>query len=363
MGYDLFAVSLQNEPALSTGYNSCSYWPNELAAMIKGVAAKFNEARLPCWIHYSDNVPWGSSDWHGQVISSVCQDRVADSIGHIMSMHYDGDDGCFEGFRAQAAGTDTYRTVNKGKKSRMWNTEWGGFRDLWNDTATGSTAPAGAWTCARNLFRALSYDFNAVTYWALGDDPHANPDDDSYSLYYRVNGHIRKGPLFYVAKNYYRYIRPGAVRIGCSSNDTARVKAIAFTHEQQQTKTIVLLNLSATQQSATIAGSGLPASMTIYQTSPTQNCATMGTVGPGGAVTLPPRSVTTLHSAPITNVELRENQAATRTAGAASYYALDGRLLKGLGSEVGVGAGDLPAGAFVSKMRQRGRVSIVTGGR
>jgi O-glycosyl hydrolase len=364
MGYNLYAVSPQNEPALCTAYNSACYNPDSFAPVVIHVAHQIKNLNVPVWIHYGDNIPWGFSAQQGPVISQVCQDNVADSIGHIMSMHYisngEADSGsvanannrnAYYYFFHQAQGIDTgagwdqYRHTNRGKKSRMWNTEWGGYFSTWSDDFLDESGgkPGGAWTCARHLFFTLESGFNAVCYWqGCGDygansTPFTNPTPGQhYVMLYLIDGKLTPGPLFYVFKCVSRYLRPGAIRVSCTSSDTANVKALAFTHDSLNTTTIVLLNRAATQQSVTIAGTALPSSMNIYQTSPTQNCANVGTVSPGGTVTLPVHSITTLCNTPGTAVRswsgLSAGQPSRAAAPVTRRYRMDGRALQEVSS-------------------------------
>jgi O-glycosyl hydrolase len=62
MGYNLYAVSPQNEPALCTAYNSACYSPDSFAPVVISVAHQIKNQNIPVWIHYSDNIPWGYSD-------------------------------------------------------------------------------------------------------------------------------------------------------------------------------------------------------------------------------------------------------------------------------------------------------------
>jgi hypothetical protein len=242
-----------------------------------------------------------------------------------MSMHYtepaevdlgsdpnDPNRNAFYWLNLQSRGADTgaswqnSRHYNKGKKSRMWNTEWGGYFNAWNDNLTDETGktPGGAWTCARSFFFTLESGFNAICYWQGCDlsssgTPYTNPGSvEHYGMMYYFNNKPNPGPIFYILKCFYRYIRPGAVRVQCLSSDSTNVNALAFVHDSMQTVTVELINYAATQQSATINGPGLPSMMDVYQTSPTQNCVKIGIVAPGGTVVLPPQSITTLYATP-----------------------------------------------------------------
>jgi len=348
-GYDLYALSPQNEPQLCTGYNSMCPTPAVMGRIVVGVAAQFKQANLPCWIHYCDGIPWGSMDWQGSVVEVVDSNRTADSIGDIMSMHYSGgtvaetagDYGCLWNLaqgQTGCAGWQNHRHLNIGRKSRMWNSEFGGQFDSWNETTVDELGgqPGGAFTFATNLFMCLQYNFNAVVYWQISE-PSSGGSGDHYVLFHSSKGVSTPGPLFRVAQTVYRHLRPGAVKIGCTvgAADSANVWAVAYKHPTRNTLTIVLLNRSNAQQAVTLAGPGLPQSMDIYQTSPTQNHAKVGTVGPSGTVQLPVKSITTLYGVSATSIVRPD--AVTAAARPAVHaisirrWMVDGRDIKGAG--------------------------------
>jgi len=106
------------------------------------------------------------------------------------------------------------------------------------------------------------------------------------------------GKKYYVSKHFYRFIRPGAVRVKCTSDD-AGVFAVAFEHQGKGTNTVVIINSTSEARSVSIQGSGLPETYTIYQTtSGGNNCAEAGSVRSGGEnrFDLPGKSVVTLQA-------------------------------------------------------------------
>jgi len=140
----------------------------------------------------------------------------------------------------------------------------------------------------------LQEGFSAVVYWGISRPLQDNPAERHYEFMY--DG--KPGPLFHVARGFFRFIRPGAVRIGCTSSDV-NVWAIAFTHQARNIMTIVLLNNGNATATASINNQpGIPEQFDVWQTSPTQNSVRIGAVGQAGTVSLPVKSVTTLYNAP-----------------------------------------------------------------
>jgi len=337
VGAALYVISPQNEPGFCFGYNSSCQLPADFSPQVIAIANYWATHQFTIPLSYADIVWW--PDWLGQCVSWVCQNRVADSVCSILSIHYSGGPDDIAGTREgdslcgqMAAGYTDYRTVNRGKKSRLWNTEFGGQFSSWNESQVdeGGNTPGAAWTFARNLYLCLYFNFNAVVYWQLCEPPHSNANGDHYSLFYSnpSAGTLQLGPLFRVAQQFYRFIRPGMVRVGASSND-AEVWTVAFTNASSGAFTVVALNTGAAQKTLTLAGTGLPSTLNVRQTSPSQNFADLGTVASNGSVTLPSRSVTTLYALGTTPVipqpRATAAPAAPVTRGPVAVCELDGK--------------------------------------
>lgn len=302
IGYDFHAISPVNESATCFGYNSMCNWnyPNDpgwdvlCGDLYTAIGTKFANNRFRIPLSSCDHT-WGP-DAVGWIFDRVEQSPKVDSVVKIVSIHY-SDDSMYETWR----GNTLLRDYAKRRPwRRLWNTEFGGQFDSWDETKVDEYGQqvGGAWRFARDLMLCLRADFNAVIYWQLCEVLHENPIHDHYSMFYLVNNVPTPGPLFRVAQTVYRHVRPGAVKVGCTSNDSTKVWAVAYSHPVSQSVTVLLYNASNTAQTATVNGVGLPSSMTLYQTSPTQSHVNGGTVAPGGTVNLPLHSITALVSAP-----------------------------------------------------------------
>jgi MYXO-CTERM domain-containing protein len=102
------------------------------------------------------------------------------------------------------------------------------------------------------------------------------------------------GKNYYVSKQYYRYIRPGAQMVDAKSSDSS-VLAAAFDNTQMGAFTIVAINTGTAATPLTLAGNNLPSSYKAIRTSASENAVELGTVS-AGSITLPPSSITTLVS-------------------------------------------------------------------
>jgi O-glycosyl hydrolase len=296
IGVDLYAVSPQNEPALGTGYDSCNYLPREFTPVVTNVAHALSASGVPTLMHWPDNI-WWRGRWEYDIFAEVVKDPITRQVGNILSWHYGTVDEKEERRQLQELRDEALGGTTK---FRMWNTEFGGYFDDWNgirnDESNNKTG--GAWEQAVTMHLNMQYDFNAIVWWQLSEPPQPNPGGRHYALlYHDASGKPQFGCRAAVFKNFSRYIRPGAVRVGCESSD-ANVWAVAFKHAADQTFTVVLLNYGSSAATATVSGAGLPASFDAYQTSPSQNCVNIGSFNAGQAVSLPVKSITTLYNKP-----------------------------------------------------------------
>ncbi len=151
----------------------------------------------------------------------------------------------------------------------QWMTETSGYQDAWNGTP-------GAFSLGVDIMSGLNNGNMSGWVWWQGSE---NPGSANVGDFALMNGSV-KGKKYYVSKQFYRYIRPGAVRVGATSTN-ANVFVSAYEHTGQGTHTIVLANTSTTTQNVTVGGAGLPATFTIFRTSATDNAADVGTYTAG----------------------------------------------------------------------------------
>ena len=162
---------------------------------------------------------------------------------------------------------------------------------------------------------------------------------------------------YYVAKHFYRYIRPGAVMIDAVSDD-AEVMAVASVHDGDGTMTVVLVNPGTSAKDVALTGlDGLTFAQ--YRSSQSEQCAAVGTVT--GTCQLPARSVTTLFAQDYVSSVGRLQRAlrvSTRRAGSRRLMSLSGRAL---GSAPGT-LRQIAAGVFVAHSPEREHAGLLTSG-
>lgn len=273
-GKDIYAIGLQNEPQFNEPYPSCQVNPNEFRDIIKVAGARLDaEGYGHVKLFWAEALP--AQGTIKQYIDAVKNDPVAKDYADIVAIHnYDSD-----GASVGGAGCDYWTNIYKWAQSgdtryKTWMTETSGHADNWD----------GAMTLAGNIFNALECgNASAWVFWSFS----VSEGSPEYGLV--VSNHPTS--RFYVSKQYYKFIRPGAIRVDAVS---AGIPAIAFKDDQAKTVSVILLNNTTLSQAVEIKGKGLPTEWESYTTSNARNCEKGKNVGKNGLIILPPRSLTTL---------------------------------------------------------------------
>lgn len=310
-GVDLYAMSLQNELAFEEPYNSCVYTPEEFRDMIKVVGPRIHAYAPDMKIFGAEDM---LSRWTVDPYAGMCQaDPVAREHLNVFAVH---------GY------SDGVHPIPSSSAASAWKTAWNNVRatgkQLWMTETSGySNNWSGATGVADAIFAALKYGkISAWVWWQLAGDHTA--------------GEIlmplgQRGKLFYVSKQYYRYIRPGATMVQVDSDD-ANVFVLAFNHKTDHTLTLVILNWNSGSAQITLSGDGLPSSFTQYTTSSGLDCANQGAVGT--TFTLGGNTVNTLvatgYSPPTATLPQPAHMTTPRGRCTAEVFSLDGRLLRRL---------------------------------
>ncbi|MBD3239584.1 MAG: hypothetical protein GF331_03290 [Chitinivibrionales bacterium] len=318
-GIDVYALSPENEPAWEQWYWSCVYTPEQMRDITKVLGRRLDAEGLSTEIAAAEDLI--SNNW-GAYFGYTNTDPEARDYLHSIAVH------AYEDGVAPSSGSATRwgRLADAGSLSgkSTWMTETSGYSINNNWLDQDIEFGKGAFTYACAIYSALRYANLSLWLWLAPNNPSWG------ALQEGMCHHKNKTNKYYVSKQYYRYIRPGAVRIGAESDD-ASVYALAFEHAGEQTLTVVLLNTSSSTVSATVTGVNLP-QLTIYRSSETEQCANVGTSD--GTVALPPKSIATLYGEGHT-VGVRpagEHRAAFTGAPPARgmsvrAYGLDGRLI------------------------------------
>jgi glucuronoarabinoxylan endo-1,4-beta-xylanase len=291
-GIDLYAISPQNEPFFVHSFNSCWYkqewYPEMLINAIPAVKSAYPNVKIfgsegMLEMEAADNNwPWF---YHKQILDNTQARNNVD----ILAVH-----GYSDGVAPTSGSTlghlwSNHKTIfadPMGK--RQWMTETSGYVDTWND---GADKP-GAFSLALDILSGLNNgNMSAWVWWQGSENPGSTGGIGEFAL---MNGTV-KGKKYYVSKQFYRFIRPGAVRVSASSTNS-NVFVSAYQHTAQGTHTVLLVNTSTSSQTVTVGGANMPSTYTIFRSSATDNCANVGTYTAGANLTLPARSIVTLQA-------------------------------------------------------------------
>lgn len=274
-GIDVYALSLQNEPRFSQSYASCVYNGEALRDIIKVVGKRLEDEGLNTKIFMPEDV--GYFDGIKALIQPILNDPVAMGYVDIVATHgY-----AFDGVTAASTDAQTWQAMyNWGAATGkpLWMTETSGFN---NDLS-------GAVSLGKAMYTAITYgNVSAWVFWSLSQGTL-----DGYSL---MSSSGTKSKRYYVSKNLYHYVRPGAYRISATAPAQSNIYPMAFKHDTENSQTIFIVNDNTTSTAIKLSGSGLPAQFSIYTTSDTDDCKDNGVINTGDGILLPPKSVVTFY--------------------------------------------------------------------
>ncbi|WP_147206031.1 PKD domain-containing protein [Segetibacter aerophilus] len=275
-GLDVYALSLQNEPRFSQFYASCVHDGAALRDVIKVVGKRFRDEGIATKIFLPEDV--GFLQGVESMVKPTLDDAQARQYASIVAVHgYD-----LNGVTVASPNAQTWQTMyNWGAvhNKPLWMTETSGFK---NDYY-------GAMALAKAMYTAIRFgNVSAWLFWSL-----STTTLDDYSL---MNSAGVKSKRYYVSKNFYRYIRPGAVRIDITAPEESKVYALAFQNTAQNSKTVVLINDNKeTSKAVRLSGAALPANFKMYVTTADDDTKDAGSVNTTDIVLLPPNSVVTLY--------------------------------------------------------------------
>lgn len=261
-GVPVYAVSIQNELMFDEPYNSCLYNPdtNEYHDAVLAVVRAFKkygvEAKLFGPEHMANDARGG---WfYGgnlKFIGQIAKDKETLDGMTAWAFHGYAADGKTSG--SSRKGWENYREDLKGYGKELWMTETSGTTPAWIAGGKGGALALGV-----VIHDALACgNINAWVYWSFQDGDRTSG--------YNLTAHGDKTSRKYcVAKHFFRYIRPGAVRVEATP-DTPDLNVCAFVHDAQKTITVVLVNMTTAEQAVTLTLPAAPAvtALKVFRTS------------------------------------------------------------------------------------------------
>lgn len=273
VGVDLYGFSIQNEPRFSQSYQSCVYNGETMRDVIKVVGARFKKDGIPTKLFLPEDVGWYDGA-NGLVTPTLNDPQARQYLGAVATHGY-----AFDGINAGKQDAQTWQNMyNWGSPYNLplWMTETSGFKNT----------PAGAIEMASAMYTAMRFgNASAWVFWTL-----STGTLDEYSL---MSSAGQKGKRYYVSKQFYRYIRPGAVRIEINATEKD-ILPLAFTNKD--VTTIVLINVGTADKMVKINGAGQPSQYKVFRTAADDDCKSYGEVAASDVVLVPAQGVLTLYS-------------------------------------------------------------------
>jgi glucuronoarabinoxylan endo-1,4-beta-xylanase len=222
LGIAFHAISPTNEPRFSHWFESCIYTPEEYAELVDVIAWMFaneGEPRMP--IYGPELMTWDLVGNRGFLQALVARPRALQSLGSLASHGYI--DGYVADMRPDSLVAFGKLAAQFGKKA--WITE-GGFGDHeW---------PAPLHQLSASFLSALrDSGVSMLTTWQM-----LSRTADEHALM-GLDGPTKKT---YAAMQFWRFIRPGMVRIGTETDGT--LDAVGFEDSAAGKTVVVLLNRS-----------------------------------------------------------------------------------------------------------------------
>ena len=271
IGVDLYGLSVQNEPRFSQSYQSCVYDGEALRNVVLVVGRRFKKEGITTKLFLPEDVGW--LDGVKNMTLPTLNDPEARSYVGIVATHGYALDG------VKPASTDavTWQTMagwGQPHNMPLWMTETSGYKNNHE----------GAMSLAKAMYTALRFgNVSAWVFWSL-----STGNLDEYSL---MDSRGFKSKRYWVSKQFYRYVRPGAVRVETSSTDDDLLP-LAFTKDELPV--LVISNVGTANKAIRVKGDGVSTQYKVFRTSSSENCEEQVIVKKGDPVTIPAQGVVTL---------------------------------------------------------------------
>lgn len=281
VGSEVNVLSLQNEPNVSTSYDSCTYTTDQIIAATGYLRPAMTSAGLTSLYTVPEPDVYGgtsyyASNWATPILSNANMDGWVD----LMTTHGYG----------QLQNLSQPCTVCSQYNKQIWQTEV--MKD--NTGYTGTISEAQTWSTS--IYQALNQGgFSAYFYWWA-----MNYTNDNQGLlnYNNSTWTYQIPKRLYVFGQFSRWMRPGSVLLTSKSSNASLESTAAL--PTTGNIALVLSNTSTSAITVTVTlqnAATLPTSVTPYVTSSTQNQQQLSPItvtGGSFTVTIPAHSVETL---------------------------------------------------------------------
>lgn len=289
----LYGVSIQNEPMFDEPYGSCVYDKVQYGRVLAKVCAELIAAGL------TDIKVFGPEHMTSDSPNSKAMLEAAIAYPEVKQMLWaSAGHGYVDGVQADQnpLSADRFWTdIALSNEVRYWMTETSGEAKTWEDYS--AAYPGALNGMAGKIHQSLTGgNASLYAYWQITDPIKDVFTDDVYTMMNLKVPHKK----YYAAKHYYKFIRPGAVRVNTSPVSINKVDTSAFLHEEDDKLTIVILNRDTVERALELNVTPLAnlGTFQAYRSSETENFEQIADVTASNSVlsvTLPARSMITLH--------------------------------------------------------------------
>lgn len=221
-GVDIYAISIQNEPDIQVGYESCDWTASEMANFLKTYGDQIVGTKVAAPESYNFN-----QDFTNTLLTD---DSVTDNFDIVAGHIYGGGLAPFP--MAEAKNKEVWMTeyllnLNTGNSGA---TPWADYTEsqIWDETLT----------MLNTIHEAMLHNWNAYVWWYSQRYYSFIGDGDQGT----TNGEILKRG--YAFSHFSKFVRPGASRVEASASRSSDLKLTAYDSDDQTV--LVLINTTAT---------------------------------------------------------------------------------------------------------------------
>lgn len=289
-GVPFYAISIQNELMFDESYNSCQYTPREYHDAIRAVGRAFQEFGITTKIIGPESIAPGGDFFTGKQLEWIDAVESDPETAPFLSFF------CGHGPGDGADDQRNYWDRIKGYGKESWVTEWSGEKPRWIHSDNHDKQD-GAMSMAMNLEEILADgNASAAVYWQCSD---GKVRLESGNLMGITAESAAESAKYSVARQFFRFIRPGAVRVAIVP-EIADLEASAFVQRRDRTLTVELVNSSTQdrQVQLTLPPDPPVSAFEVFRTSAFERCAAQPDLHPINGVvnfTIPPQSLVTLY--------------------------------------------------------------------
>ena len=271
--FNLYAISMQNEPEENVSYESCLWTPQQMDTWVASNASTITSDK------YSTKLIMPESDTFNPVdAATALNDSNAQGLISIIGGHI---------YQVLSGGSIVPYSIPAGDTPKeLWMTEFGPL-----STATPTWAEA-VTTYAQSIHNSMvTGQYNAYVWWGIFGAPTAA---GTWGL---VDNSGNPTVFGYMIGQYSKFIQPGYVRVSATANPLSGVFVSAYTNSTPSHYVIVAINSNTSSESLSFTlNNGSVTSLTPYQTTSAGGLVAQSTVSVSGgqfSYTLPAQSIVT----------------------------------------------------------------------